>query len=46
MGEQDSGMSLQIVECPNPKCKHKFPTTRQGKFQCGKCGRKWKVSKK
>lgn len=31
--------TLQIIKCP--KCKHAFPTRRQGKFQCGKCGKKW-----
>lgn len=39
-------MSLQIVECPNPKCKHKFPTTKTDKFQCGECGKKWRADKK
>lgn len=37
-------MSLQIIKCP--KCKHEFPTRKQGKFQCGKCGHKFKDKNK
>lgn len=37
-------MSLQIIKCP--KCKHEFPSRRTDKFQCGKCGKKWKADKK
>lgn len=36
-------MSLQIIKCP--KCKHEFPTRKEGKFQCGKCGHKFKKIK-
>jgi len=35
-------MSLQIVKCP--KCKHEFASRREGKFQCGKCGKKFSIT--